>query len=84
VFNIAHILFRNVCRLRPLALRRETMLEVPDVVPNREDGDLLSPEQSAISQSLRRYYQLVAVGPTPKRLQMLLAELTRRAEAKPR
>jgi hypothetical protein len=60
------------------------MLKVPDVVPNREGGDLLSPEQAAISQSLRSYYQLVAVGPTPKRLQMLLAELTRRAEANSR
>ena len=60
------------------------MLEVPKVVPKRKDGDLLSPEQAAIALNLRRYYQLIAVGPTPKRLQMLLAELTRRAEVRPR
>ena len=57
------------------------MLEVSDVLANNEDGDLLSPEQAAIGLSLRRYYQLNSVGPTPQRLRMLLVELTRRAEA---
>jgi hypothetical protein len=55
------------------------MLEVKDVPFERPDGDLLSPEQNAIAISLRHYYQFIAVGPTPKRLQMLLDELMRRA-----
>ena len=59
------------------------MLGPDDVLSERKD-DHLSPEQAAIGLNLRRYFQLVAVGPTPKRLQMLLVELTRRAEANPR
>ena len=56
------------------------MLEVKDVLPTSDDGDLLSPEQAAVGLSLRRYYQL-HLGPTPARLRMLLIEFARRVEA---
>ena len=46
-----------------------------------QDGTL-SPEQAAIAQNLQRYYQLRSIGPTPKRLQILLHELRQRADAK--
>ena len=57
------------------------MLEVKDVLANGDNGDLLSPEQAAVGLSLRRYYQLHPLGPTPARLRMLLTEFERRVEA---
>ena len=57
------------------------MFEAPDVLPQQLEPDRLSPEQSAIALGLQRYYQFVCVGPTPKRMQMLLDELQRRAAA---
>jgi hypothetical protein len=59
-----------------------TMFEVKDPVAIASTGAALSPEQQGIGQRLRQYYQLHCVGPTPKRLQMLLNELNRRAEGK--
>lgn len=55
------------------------MFEVSDVLPNSEDGDLLSPDQEAVGLGLRRYYLLHPLEPTPERLQMLLEEFTRKA-----
>lgn len=59
------------------------MLEVKPTLPVQAPGNPLTPEQVAIGHSLRAYYQLHGVGPTPMRLQMLLDELTRRAKRKP-
>jgi hypothetical protein len=42
------------------------MLEPNDVLPNGDDGELLSPEQAAVGLSLRRYYQLHPLGPRPR------------------
>ena len=60
------------------------MLEVKDPFPIEKAGGPLSSEQSAIGRTLRHYYQLHSVGPTPTRLQMLLHELERRSEAQSR
>ena len=52
--------------------------------PKLQDGPaetVLSPVQQAIALKLRNYYQMQCVTPTPHRLQMLLDELCRRAEA---
>ena len=57
------------------------MFDVKDIVSNDSDGGPLSPEQAAVGLSLRRYYQLHPLGPTPARLRMLLTELERRVEA---
>ena len=58
------------------------MLETRDVVPQQQGSSALTPEQASIGLGLQRYYQFAAVGPTPKRMQMLLNELMRRADAK--
>jgi len=52
------------------------------VSPDQKTNALVSAAQAAIAQGIRQYYQLECVGPTPWRLQMLLSELLRRAEAK--
>ena len=59
------------------------MFKASDVVPKMQGSSALTPEQASIGLGLHRYYQFASVGPTPKRMQMLLNELMRRAEAKP-
>jgi hypothetical protein len=56
------------------------MVEI-ETVPAQGDEDqvqVLSASQSAIARGLQQYYQFLAVGPTPKRLRMLLFELEQR------
>ena len=77
----AHLL---ILERQPLVIRYlirgYVMLEVKDVLPNGDNGDLLSPEQATIGLSLRRYYQLHPLEPTPARLRMLMVEFARRVE----
>ena len=59
------------------------MPKTHDTVPGTPIRSVLTPTQASIGLGLQRYYQLMSVGPTPQRMQMLLDEFLRRAEIDP-
>jgi hypothetical protein len=57
LFNFAPLFSERL--KRPISWVTEgIMFEVSDILPNSQDGELLSPEQAAIGLNLRRYCQL--------------------------
>ena len=58
-----------------------TRMPKPPATQEPQGETVLSAVQEAVALDLRNYYQMQCVGPTPRRLQMLLDEVLRRVEA---